>query len=169
MELSGKLTAKNFYLLILSFFGTGFISKKMPGTVGSIFATLIVLTIFHTPKILLLFSVISFVVGALFCDLYIIKNKYETNRDPSYAVIDEAAGIFFGAYLLTLFLNVTPIAIVVNFCLFRIFDIFKPSPIRNIEMAMKKKDSTVGVGIMFDDILAAVFASTLQIIISKCF
>jgi len=34
---------------------------------------------------------------------------------------------------------------------------------------MKKNDNTVGFGIMFDDVLAAIFATALQIAISNYF
>jgi phosphatidylglycerophosphatase A len=48
--------------------------------------------------------------------------------------------------------------------LFRIFDITKPPPIRNIEAALKNNDKAAGFGIMLDDVLAACFASATQIL-----
>ena len=173
MELSGRISAKNFYLLIISFFGTGLISKKMPGTVGSMFATLVAIFILYSSKdcskVFLILSIITFLVGSVFCDIFIIRKKYEVNRDPNYAVIDEVCGIFLGLYLLGLFAEISLFSIALNFVLFRIFDIFKPFPIKNLENFMKKRNNTVGVGIMIDDVLAAVFAVLLEIAILKCF
>ncbi len=173
MERSGKPIARHICLFIISFFGTGLISKKMPGTVGSIFASVISLLIFHfSPNYLnvfLILSVLTFIIGSALCDIFIIRKKYESNRDPGYAVIDEACGIFLGLYILGLFSSLSYISILINFLLFRIFDIWKPFPIRTIEKAMKRSDNTVGIGIMFDDVLAAVFATALQIVVSKLF
>jgi phosphatidylglycerophosphatase A len=39
------------------------------------------------------------------------------------------------------------------FILFRLFDIWKPAPIRQVDAQLKG-----GLGVMFDDILAAVYA-----------
>jgi phosphatidylglycerophosphatase A len=40
------------------------------------------------------------------------------------------------------------------FVLFRLFDIFKPPPVRNIEKAVKG-----GAGIMLDDVMAGILAN----------
>jgi len=64
-------------------------------------------------------------------------------------VVDEVAG-----FLLTLFLM--PLSLVhvcIGFLLFRVFDIFKPFPIRNLERLKG------GLGIVADDLLAGVFAN----------
>ncbi len=67
---------------------------------------------------------------------------------PDYGgiVIDEVA-----AFLLVLyFTGTTPLAIASAFVLFRLFDIVKPPPIRQLDAAMKN-----GLGVMLDDLLAA--------------
>jgi len=80
----------------------------------------------------------------------------ETSRnyrdpDPSVVVIDEVAG-----QLLTfLFLPVTVINVVLGFLFFRVFDIWKPQPIRKME------DLPGGVGIMADDLMAGIYANVL--------
>ena len=70
---------------------------------------------------------------------------------PDYGgiVIDEIA-----AFLLVLFFTgTTAPAIVIAFALFRLFDIVKPPPIRQLDAAMKN-----GIGVMLDDLLAAGYA-----------
>jgi len=80
----------------------------------------------------------------------------ETSRnlgdpDPRAVVIDEVAG-----QLLTfLFLPVTAINLVLGFLFFRVFDIWKPQPIRKME------DLPGGVGIIADDLMAGIYANVL--------
>jgi phosphatidylglycerophosphatase A len=67
-------------------------------------------------------------------------------------VIDEVAAQF-------LVLVAAPLdwrAYAVGFVLFRIFDIWKPPPIRQVERAVPG-----GLGIMLDDIVAAIYALIL--------
>jgi phosphatidylglycerophosphatase A len=71
--------------------------------------------------------------------------------DPGIVVIDEIAG-----QLLTfLFVPVTVLTLVLGTAFFRLFDIFKPYPIRKLEHLPG------GVGIMADDLLAGVYANLL--------
>jgi phosphatidylglycerophosphatase A len=70
-------------------------------------------------------------------------------EDPSFVVIDEVAG-----QLLTfLFLPVTGLNLLLGTVAFRIFDIWKPFPIRRLEPLGG------GVGIMADDLLAGVYGN----------
>jgi phosphatidylglycerophosphatase A len=50
----------------------------------------------------------------------------------------------------------------VAFGLFRLFDVWKPWPIREVDHGMRG-----GLGIMLDDVMAAVMAATLLMIIKK--
>ncbi len=76
-------------------------------------------------------------------------------EDPSYVVIDEVAG-----QLLTfLFLPINSLNLILGLVGFRLFDIWKPFPIRKLESLGE------GVGVMADDLLAGVYANlSLQII-----
>jgi phosphatidylglycerophosphatase A len=72
-------------------------------------------------------------------------------EDPSYIVIDEVAG-----QLLTfLFLPVSFLNLAAGFVAFRVFDMWKPFPIRKMESFEN------GVGVMADDLLAGVFGNVL--------
>jgi phosphatidylglycerophosphatase A len=48
------------------------------------------------------------------------------------------------------------------FGLFRLFDVWKPWPIREVDHGMRG-----GLGIMLDDVMAAAMAATLLLIIKK--
>jgi phosphatidylglycerophosphatase A len=70
-------------------------------------------------------------------------------EDPSFIVIDEVAG-----QLLTfLFLPLNAFNLILGTLLFRLFDIWKPFPIRKLE-SLKG-----GAGIMADDLLAGVYGN----------
>ena len=77
--------------------------------------------------------------------------KTTQKKDPSIVVIDEVAGQMI-ALLLGPFWIHTWWSILSAFVLFRLFDIWKPYPIRRLE-ALES-----GLGIMADDILAGVYA-----------
>lgn len=168
MERFGKISNKQIYLFILSFFGSGLLSKKMPGTVGSAFAAIQAVLIFYFfpnyHNIFGILAVMTFIVGAVFCHIFIVKKLFDRNRDPSYVVIDEACGIFFCLYLLEFFVKLSLFNVMFSFVLFRLFDIFKPCPICVVEKLMKQRENMVGLGIMFDDVLAAVFAVGFHIL-----
>jgi phosphatidylglycerophosphatase A len=74
-------------------------------------------------------------------------------KDPGVVVIDEVIGQILTFVFLPL--NIGMWAIVVGFVVFRMFDIWKPYPIRRLESL------EAGLGIMADDVLAGVYAATL--------
>jgi phosphatidylglycerophosphatase A len=72
-------------------------------------------------------------------------------KDPPYVVIDEVSG-----QLLTYYLSYSPVywkSWLLGFILFRVFDIWKPFPVRQLEKLPG------GWGIMADDWMAAVYAA----------
>jgi phosphatidylglycerophosphatase A len=70
-------------------------------------------------------------------------------KDPSYVVIDELAGMWISV----LFIPPTIINILLAFALFRFFDIAKPLGIKRME---KRKN---GWGVMLDDVLAGIYSN----------
>jgi phosphatidylglycerophosphatase A len=74
-------------------------------------------------------------------------------EDPGLVVIDEVAGQLL-AYLL-IPLSFSPWTLLAGFLAFRLFDIWKPYPIRKLEVLES------GLGIMADDILAGLYAAVL--------
>ncbi len=77
-------------------------------------------------------------------------------EDPHEVVIDEVAG----QLVALLMLPITSFYLIAATVLFRLFDIWKPFPIRRLE---KLK---YGVGIMSDDLLAGVYANAVLQLIS---
>ncbi|MDR1391426.1 MAG: phosphatidylglycerophosphatase A [Holosporales bacterium] len=154
---------KKLLLFVITFLYTGLLSKKIPGTVGSFGAMLFLF--FLPPSLELVFgmAIFFFFLGTFCCNLYITKYRYESSRDPRYIVIDEVCGVFLGAGIIYGFNMNSAWAIFINFLLFRVIDISKPFPIKFIEKSMKNRDRTVGLGIMLDDVLAAIFAAFLQL------
>jgi phosphatidylglycerophosphatase A len=73
-------------------------------------------------------------------------------KDPASVVIDEVAG----QWLALLPCPLDPLSYAVAFLLFRAFDIWKPWPARLADRAIAG-----GLGIMLDDLLAAVYAALL--------
>ena len=79
-----------------------------------------------------------------------LSHKLLKRDDPSEVVIDEVAGILWTFFLLPL----SWLTLCVGFILFRIFDIFKPFPIRTLERRLRG-----GIGIVLDDLLAGIYAN----------
>jgi phosphatidylglycerophosphatase A len=147
---------KQLALLFSTAFYIGFIPGA-PGTYGSL-ATVAVLFFFLRTGHQILPDLHLSAVGVI--SVLGIVSAAETSRnrgdeDPSIVVIDEVAG-----QLVTfLFLPLTLANLAAGFLLFRLFDIWKPAPIRKLE-SLKN-----GVGIMADDLAAGIYANVmLQII-----
>lgn len=77
--------------------------------------------------------------------------RLQQTKDPSIVVIDEVAGQMI-ALLSGPFWIQTWWSILTAFILFRLFDIWKPYPVRRLESLES------GLGIMADDVLAGVYA-----------
>lgn len=72
-------------------------------------------------------------------------------KDPPFVVIDEVAG----QLIAFLFIPIGVYTLLLGTLFFRLFDIWKPFPIRKLEALGK------GVGVMADDVLAGVYANLL--------
>lgn len=134
-------------------FGAGLV-PKLPGTAGTAVGVLIYLPLqsLHWLYYLLL-VLILFVVGIWLC----AKSAAELAvHDHPGIVWDEIVG-----YLIAM--TAAPQGwgwIMLGFCLFRLFDINKPWPIRWLDQHVKG-----GFGIMIDDVLAGIFSvAILQLI-----
>lgn len=69
--------------------------------------------------------------------------------DPSIVVVDEVVGMWVSLFLLPLDLS----TVIASFVLFRLFDVLKPPPARQVE------NVPGGWGIMLDDVIAGVYAN----------
>lgn len=132
---------------IFSFgFGSG-LSSVAPGTMGTLVAIPIFLIFSNfSPILYLSFVTILFFAG---CWSSAITAEALNVHDHPGIVIDEIVG-----YLITMiFVPATWYWILVGFLLFRLFDIWKPWPISIADQKLKG-----GFGIMFDDVLAALYS-----------
>jgi len=80
-------------------------------------------------------------------------SEQSAEKDPQYVVIDEVSGQQL-TYLLT-FVAGNWKSLLLGFILFRVFDIWKPSPVRQAESLPG------GWGIMADDWVAAIYAAVI--------
>ena len=123
----------------------GYISP-LPGTLTSFLTVIIIWTIqtHFSFEVTTLFILFATLIGYISVE----KNPDKVS-DPKEIVIDE----FIGQSLVLVFLPLTYQNYILGFIFFRFFDIYKPFPINYIE---KKYQNAFGV--IFDDIIAAVYA-----------
>ncbi|AZZ35732.1 phosphatidylglycerophosphatase A [Bdellovibrio sp. qaytius] len=137
-------------ILLATFFGSGKLPKS-PGTWGTL-ATIPLWYLMATK----LHIVSYMIVTVLLCvAAIVISQAYEnmTNtHDSKEIVIDEVVG-----FLITMtWLPMTWQSLVAGFVLFRIVDITKPPPIRQLDQKVKG-----GVGVVIDDIAAGLVCNIL--------
>ena len=144
------------------FIATGFYSgylPKAPGTWGSLVG-LLLFFLLHTLTLQIYLAVVAgiFVLGTFAAGE---AEKIMDRKDPGLVVIDEIVGI-----LITMIaIPATPLTMALGFILFRIFDIWKPFPIRLIDQRFHG-----GLGIMLDDIVAGIFSlAILQVLVRFLF
>lgn len=143
---------KLFLKILASFFGLGYLPKS-PGTFGTLGGVLIWYLMWGFPVLDYLFVVIFIVIIST-----IISHKawyIYGKTDNQHIVIDEVVGFLVSmigsAY--TWYWGV------IGFILFRVFDIFKPFPVR------KAENLYGGIGIVADDVAAGIYALLVMAII----
>lgn len=132
-------------------FGTG-LSPAAPGTVGSLVGVLAAWLV--QPLNIILQSGIGLLLvvsGVWICGAS--ARRIGVHDHPGI-VWDEIAAV----YLVLFWLPAEPLAWVAGFALFRLFDIWKPWPISDLDHRM-----TGGAGIMLDDLVAALYAACLLV------
>jgi len=146
---------------LATFFGAGLL-KPGPGTYGSVAAVLLwyaVAHLFHPSWSSLALATAAAAVAATLIGIpaSTIVARESGREDPGFVVIDEVAGQWF-----------TLIAIrpdwphaVLALVLFRLFDIWKPWPIRKLEALPK------GTGIMLDDVAAGILALAVGLALAR--
>lgn len=131
-------------------FGSG-LAPKAQGTFGSLAAILPWLLLRHLSLPLnLLVIAVGFLIGVWACD---IAGRAVGVDDHRSLVWDE----FIGQWIALLPALLAPWwAVVAGFALFRLFDVWKPWPIRWFDRHLKG-----GLGVMVDDVIAGVFAAVV--------
>ncbi|HEV2333669.1 MAG TPA: phosphatidylglycerophosphatase A [Gammaproteobacteria bacterium] len=151
--MSGNLTPRQVFSNPIHFLAYGFgagLSPKAPGTMGTVVTIPIyVLLMYLGQPVYWAFLVVALVAGIYICGY---TAKVIGADDPKSVVWDEVVG-----YLITMLgLPLGWVWILAGFLLFRLFDIWKPWPIRWLDRNVKG-----GLGIMVDDVAAAIPACLL--------
>ena len=122
-----------------------------PGTFGSLAALVCWFFIkpFLSDPLFLLITGGIFFLGIACSEIIVSAGNV---KDPQFIVIDEWVGMWIGLYLVE---HSILWGLAAFFC-FRIFDIFKPGPIGE----MDKMDG--GIGVMMDDVVAGILTCLLM-------
>ncbi|MDP6690834.1 MAG: phosphatidylglycerophosphatase A [Alphaproteobacteria bacterium] len=133
--------------LLATWFGSGLL-RPAPGTWGSLAALPFawIITYYGGPIALAAATVLIFALGCWASDVY---ERAGGDKDPGVVVIDEVAG----QWLVLIAAPLDPWYYLAAFVLFRICDILKPWP-----AGWADRKLSGGLGIMMDDILAALYA-----------
>ena len=141
-------------------------SRYAPGTVAS-FVTCLIYIHFYNSQVNILFLILGVFIVLIF-SVYSIDNFKSSfsEVDSREIVIDEFVGQSIP--ILTIYnfveknnLNHFVFYTMIAFILFRIFDIWKPFPIKLIDKKMKN-----GFGVILDDVVAGFYSVILIIIIT---
>ena len=147
-RLSAALLKDPVHLIALGF-GTG-LSPIGPGTCGTLLALPLAFLLLHAPL------AVAWIIVALSVAVGIWITGESADRlgvhDHSGIVWDEIAAFL----ALALVLPSGWVWLIAGFAVFRGFDIFKPWPIRDLDHRLRG-----GVGIMLDDLAAAVYSAVL--------
>ncbi|HVJ30221.1 MAG TPA: phosphatidylglycerophosphatase A [Gammaproteobacteria bacterium] len=129
-------------------FGAG-LAPRAPGTFGSVVGLLAAWWLFELPllwRVALVLAVIGF--GVFICG----ESARRLDRhDDQRIVFDEIAGVLLTSLAVV---ERSLLAFALVFVFFRLFDIFKPWPIRDVDHSLRG-----GLGIMLDDLIAALYAA----------
>jgi phosphatidylglycerophosphatase A len=135
-----------------TFFGAGLL-RPGPGTYGSVAAVILWFMAAHMLHITAAMLTIGTVIAAVVVTLIgipaaTIVARESGREDPGHVVIDEVAGQLIALIAIPADWQHA----VLSLLLFRLFDILKPPPIRQLERLPR------GTGIMLDDVAAGVLA-----------
>ena len=126
-------------------FGAG-LSLRAPGTVGTLVGfPLFWLLIFTPEPVHYIALTLLFLIGIPLC----------TRTGNALGIPDHGSIVWDEIVAMMLVLEFTPASPLwwsIAFVLFRLFDIWKPAPIRHCDARLKG-----GFGVMFDDLLAAIY------------
>lgn len=141
------------FMAIATGFGLGYLPKA-PGTWGTLLALPIHYLIVQLPLqgylsalgVIIVIAVVS--AGS--------AEKIMDKPDPGSVVIDEVAGMLIAMIAIP----ASPLAWLLAFILFRLFDIFKPFPVNFFDQRFHG-----GLGIVLDDLMAGIYAlASLQLL-----
>lgn len=142
----------NLALALSTWFGCGYFPKG-PGTAGSLGGILAAIALTHLaglqPWHFLLLAAAVTPIGIWAAAR---TAEIKATKDPQIVVIDEVLGQWIALAAIAPF---NPYHLTAAFLLFRLFDIFKPWPVRQLESLPS------GIGIIADDLMAGIYAAAV--------
>jgi len=129
-------------------FGAG-LAPRAPGTFGSLVGLLAAWGLLELPllwRVALVLAVIGF--GVWICGE---SARRLQRHDDQRIVFDEIAGVLLTSLVVQ---KPSVVSLMLVFVFFRVFDIVKPWPIRDVDHSLHG-----GLGIMLDDLIAALYAA----------
>ena len=129
-------------------FGAG-LAPKAPGTFGSLVGLLAAWGLMELPlswRVAIVLAVIG--AGVWICGE---SARRLARHDDQRIVFDEIAGVLLTSLVVA---RATFFSLALVFVFFRLFDIAKPWPIRDVDHSLHG-----GLGIMLDDLIAALYAA----------
>ena len=159
-----------FSTLLSTGFGSGLVPLA-PGTAGSLVALVLAaaavraLAPSHAASISAAVGLLAsgLATAAIAVPLTTRTSRAMGMKDPKPIVLDEFAGQFIACAAVPLFAYSSgareAVAWVVSFLAFRIFDVWKPGPIRRVQ------ELPEGLGIVVDDVLAGGLAAGLTVLV----
>lgn len=159
MNSARRVTRQDLFAGPLPFLGLGFgagLAPRAPGTFGTLVAVPLVWLLDRAGSEIYLAITLAALVGGIgICGA---TARQLGVHDHGAIVWDEIAGLL----VTLLFVPVTMLSLFLGFVLFRLFDILKPWPIRQVDRKVAG-----GLGIMLDDVLAGLFAGLVLFLLAQ--
>jgi phosphatidylglycerophosphatase A len=131
--------------LVATGFGSGY-SPFAPGTAGSAVGLLLFWPLSRLPLALQIAATVAVLVIGVAAATRVARRV--GLEDPGLVVVDEVVG----QWITLVSLPLTPLTAAAGFFLFRVMDVVKPWPARQLEHLR------AGYGIMADDVMAGIYA-----------
>ena len=159
---------KNPFDYVSTLFGVGLI-RFAPGTWGTLFSVFLWLVFFEKLSSNTIAVLLAVVLAIVCCHF---SSKDLNNKDQKAIVIDELAGMWVALLICSPLIESNYnkddvygyVNVFIVFLAFRFFDILKPFPISYFDKNLKN-----GFGIVFDDLIAGMFAGIFTILLYNLF
>jgi phosphatidylglycerophosphatase A len=142
--------------VIATWFYSGY-APKAPGTAGSLAAIVIAWFLPIPPWGFAILAALVSIPGIWAADVTARELGVE---DPQIVVVDEVAGQWLTLAGAT---HLSPMTFLVAFVLFRLFDMTKPPPVRQLE------NLPGGYGIVADDLMAGVYGALVLFVVGRVY
>lgn len=159
---------KNPFDYVSTLFGVGLI-RFAPGTWGTLFSVFLWLLFFEKLSSNTIAVLLAVILAIVCCHF---SSKDLNNKDQKAIVIDELAGMWVALLICSPLIESNYnkddvygyVNVFIVFLAFRFFDILKPFPISYFDKNLKN-----GFGIVFDDLIAGIFAGIFTILLYNLF